>query len=67
MGGWVSTIIFIITNVPKVISLIKQILDMFGDKKAAKEALPTLLDVEIKKADVGPLRQIIRARRMAKL
>lgn len=64
--AWVSAILFILTNIPKLIALVKQILDLFENRKEAKEALPSLLDTEIKKSDVGPLRQIIRARRDAR-
>lgn len=61
--SWVSVILFIITNIPKLITLVKQLLELFdNDKKEVKDVLPKLLDTEIKKADSGPLRKVLRGR-----
>lgn len=64
--GWISVIMFIITNVPKIISLVKQLLDLFDSKKEAKEALPTILDTVIEKKESGSIRKILSERRAAR-
>lgn len=61
--AWVNAIIFIITNIPKIIALVKQLLELFGGKEETKKVLPTILDTDIQKSEAGPLRRILASRR----
>jgi len=67
MTAWLQLLLWLIANMPSLISSIKEILDIFrGDAKAAKECLAGLdgeCKVKIRKEGLGVLRDLVKKRK----
>jgi hypothetical protein len=67
MTAWLQLLLWLIANMPSLISSIKEILDIFrGDAKAAKECLSGLdgaCKIKIKSEGLGVLRDIVKKRK----
>jgi hypothetical protein len=67
VSAWLQLLLWLIANMPSLISSIREILDIFrGDAKAAKECLAGLdgaCRIKIKREGLGVLRDIVKKRR----
>ena len=64
MSAWLQLLLWLIANMPSLISSIREILEIFrGDAKAAKECLSGLdgeCKIKIRREGVGALRDLVK-------